>query len=42
MIEVWIVDVNGMRLIIEAETTTQADAGLKKEIQQIIGSLRFE
>lgn len=40
-IRVWIVDVNGTRLFIEAETTTQADADLKKEIRQIVGSIRF-
>ena len=41
-IRVWIVDVDGTLLIIEAETTTQADADLKKEIQQIVGSIRFD
>jgi WD40 repeat protein len=40
-IEVWIVDVVGTRLFIEAETTPQADSDLKQEIQQIIGSIRF-
>jgi hypothetical protein len=40
-IRVWIVDVDDTRLFIEAETTRQADAELEKEIQQIIGSIRF-
>jgi len=40
-IRVWIVDVGGTRLFIEAETTTQADAELEKEIRQIVGSIRF-
>jgi hypothetical protein len=41
-IEVWVVDVVGQRLFIEAETTTQADSGLEQEIQQIVRSIRFE
>lgn len=40
-IRLWIVDVYGTRLIIEAETTARADADLKAEIWQIIGSIRF-
>lgn len=40
-IEVWIVDVAGQRLFIEAETTPQADSALRREIQQIVGSVRF-
>ncbi|MGZ8582531.1 MAG: TolB family protein [Actinomycetota bacterium] len=38
---VWIVDVDGTRLFIEAATTHQASSSLDQEIQQIIGSLRF-
>jgi hypothetical protein len=41
-IRVWIVDVDGTRLLIEAETTTEADSGLEQEIEQIIDSIRFE
>lgn len=40
-VEVWIVDVPGTRLFIEAETTTQADSVLRQEIRQIVGSIRF-
>jgi hypothetical protein len=40
-IRVWIVEVEGTRLFIEAETSTQADADLEQEIQQIVGSIRF-
>jgi hypothetical protein len=41
-IELWIVDVAGKLLFIEAETTTQADSDLEREIQQIVRSIRFE
>jgi hypothetical protein len=41
-IRVWIVDVDGTRLFIAAETTEAATDGLEKEIQQIIRSIRFE
>jgi hypothetical protein len=41
-IRVWIVDVAGTRLFIEAETTDQATPELEDEIQQIVGSTRFE
>jgi hypothetical protein len=41
-IRVWIVDVDGTRLFIAAATTEQASSGLKKEIQQIVQSIRFE
>jgi hypothetical protein len=40
-ISVWIVDVGGKRLFIEAETTTHADARLEAEVQQIVESIRF-
>jgi hypothetical protein len=40
-IDVWIVDVAGTRLFIEAETTTQAGADLEQETRRIIGSIRF-
>jgi hypothetical protein len=39
---VWIVDVRGTLLFIEAETTTQATAQLEHQIQQIVRSIRFE
>jgi hypothetical protein len=41
-IRVWIVDVRGTLLFIEAETTTQATAQLEHQIQQIVRSIRFE
>jgi hypothetical protein len=40
-IQLWIVDVDGTTLFIEAETTEQADVDLEREIKQIIGSIRF-
>lgn len=40
-IRLWIIDVHGTRLFFAAETTPQADAGLEKEIRQIVGSIRF-
>ena len=41
-LRVWIVDVDGTRLFIEAETTKQAGPDLEREIQQIVGSIRFD
>ena len=41
-IRVWIIEVNGTRLFIEAETTTQAPSDLEQEIQQIVESIRFD
>ena len=41
-IRVWIVDVDGTRLFIEAETTKQAGSDLEQEIQQIVESIRFD
>jgi hypothetical protein len=41
-IRVWIVDVDGTRLFIEAETTKQAGSDLEREIQQIVESIRFD
>jgi hypothetical protein len=40
-IRVWIVDVDGTRLFIEAETTKQAGSDLEQELQQIVESIRF-
>ena len=40
-IRVWIIDVDGTLLFIEAETNRQADSRLKREIQQIMDSIRF-
>ena len=40
-IRVWIVDVNGTPLFFEAETTIQANHQLVREIQRIVGSIRF-
>jgi len=39
---VWIVDVDGTRLFIEAATTQQATSDLDQEIEQIVGSIRFD
>jgi hypothetical protein len=41
-IRVWIIDVDGTRLFIEAETKKDADPGLELEIQQIVRSIRFD
>ena len=41
-IRVWIVDVDGTRLFLEAVTTEQADFDLEREIEQIVESIRFE
>jgi hypothetical protein len=41
-IRVWIVDVAGTLLFIEAETTGSADSDLDQEIQQIVDSIRFD
>ena len=40
-IAVWLVDVDGKRLFFAAETTTQADAALEREIERIVASIRF-
>lgn len=41
-IRVWIVEVDGTRLFIAAQTTEAATDGLEKEIQRIIRSIRFD
>ncbi|HET9311236.1 MAG TPA: hypothetical protein VFP41_08450 [Actinomycetota bacterium] len=40
-IDVWIVDVRGTHLFIASVTTEQADRALRREIGQIVGSIRF-
>lgn len=40
-ISVWIVDVSGTRLVIEAETSAQAGLSVEPEIWQIVKSIRF-
>jgi hypothetical protein len=40
-IRVWIVDVDGKRLFIAAATNEQANARLKREVTQIVESIRF-
>ncbi len=40
-IAVWVVEVHGVRLFIEAETTNDSGAGVLREIQQIVKSIRF-
>ena len=41
-IKVWIVDIDGTRLFIEAATTKQAVGGLKQEVEQIVESISFD
>ena len=41
-IRIWIVDVDGTRLVIAGETTTDAGTGLEQEIQGIVDSIQFE
>jgi hypothetical protein len=41
-IRVWVVDVDGARVFIEAETRKDAGPELQREIQQIVDSIRFE
>ena len=45
-IKVWIVDVDGTRLFIEAETTKgfsrYLDRDLEQEVERIVESIRFE
>ena len=41
-IKVWIVDVHGTRLFIEAETHKQAGREVEQEITKIVGSIRFD
>jgi hypothetical protein len=41
-IRVWIIDVGGTRLVIEAETTGEAGSELVREIRQLVRSIRFE
>jgi hypothetical protein len=40
-ISVWVVDVQGKRLFIGAETSARAGAELELEIERIVGSIRF-
>jgi len=40
-IRIWIVDVEGTRLFIEGDTHRRAGSQLEREIQQIVGSIRF-
>jgi hypothetical protein len=41
-IRIWIVDVAGTPVFIEAETTDQATPELEREIRQIVGTTRFQ
>jgi len=41
-IRIWIVDVAGTPVFIEAETTDQATPDLEREVRQIVGTTRFE
>ena len=40
-INVWIVEVDGTRLFIEAQTSKDASPELQQEIEEIVGSIRF-
>jgi hypothetical protein len=40
-VEIWIVEYHGDNLVIVAETTWQATAGLEREVQQIVDSIRL-
>ena len=40
-IRVWMLEVDGTRFFVVAETSQDANAELKHEIQQIVGSIRF-
>jgi hypothetical protein len=41
-IRLWIVDVDGARVVIEAETRKSASPEVEQEIQQILDSIQFE
>jgi hypothetical protein len=41
-IQVWIVDIDGTLLFIEAETKPNVGATVEKQVQQIVGSIQFE
>jgi hypothetical protein len=41
-IRVWIVDVDETRLYIEGDTHANAGADLERELQHVVGSIRFE
>jgi hypothetical protein len=42
MIRVWIFDVDGKLIFLEAETSTQADPELEREVEEIARSIRFD
>ena len=41
-IRLWIIDVDGARLVIEAETRKSASSEVQQELQQIVDSIQFE
>jgi hypothetical protein len=41
-IHLWIVDVDGTLLVFEAMTSEDADAALEQEVQEFVGSIRFD
>ena len=41
-IQVWIVEVEGIRIFVEAEMTSNANPELELEIRQIVDSIVFE
>jgi hypothetical protein len=42
VVQIWVVDVGGTRLVIEADTHADAPSRLAAELQQIVASVRFE
>ena len=40
-IRMWIVEINGKRLVLQAEVTEQGNASLQREISKIVRSIRF-
>jgi hypothetical protein len=41
-VRVWVAEVDGTRFLIEAETSTDADAQLEEEVDSIVRSIRFD
>jgi hypothetical protein len=41
-LSVWVIDVDGTRLFIEAESYTGASPKIDQEIQQIVDSIQFD
>jgi hypothetical protein len=41
-IRIWLVEMNGIVLYIEGDTHRYAGHGLEKEVERIVGSMRFD